>query len=174
MQWEGDEGNELVPAWSCNPVSTRRKARPASHIHLRNWVHTGIVRILYVYSISISQCCNIELHVRRLASFSHIQECCLTQASRQKGESQSQSPESVTWEEVQCRGGNRCWDCDAIQDAAWNHRQVGLYQLQDRGFQGVRFRLQLSEDTLNVSLGQTDLSICSLATEFSWGTWTST
>ena len=32
MEWEGDEGNELVPTWSCNPVSTRQKPRSASHI----------------------------------------------------------------------------------------------------------------------------------------------
>jgi len=51
MQWEGDEKNEPVHDWSCNPVSMRRKPRSASHIHLRNWVHTGIVSILYVCSI---------------------------------------------------------------------------------------------------------------------------
>jgi len=51
MEWEGDERNEQVLAWSCNPVSMRRKPRSASHIQSRNGVHTGIVRILYVCSI---------------------------------------------------------------------------------------------------------------------------
>jgi len=32
MEWKGGEWNEPVPAWSCNPVSTRRKPRAASHI----------------------------------------------------------------------------------------------------------------------------------------------
>jgi len=45
MEWEGDEGNEPVPAWSCNPVSTRRKPRAASHIRSHKWVDTGIGRI---------------------------------------------------------------------------------------------------------------------------------
>jgi hypothetical protein len=36
MEWTGDEENELVHAWSCNPVSMRWKPRSASHIQLRN------------------------------------------------------------------------------------------------------------------------------------------
>jgi len=51
MEWEGDERNEPVPAWSCNPVSTSRKPRSASRIQSHNWVHLGIVRILYVCAI---------------------------------------------------------------------------------------------------------------------------
>jgi len=51
MEWEGDEGNELEPAWSCNAVSTRMKPRSAFHLQSRNWVQTGIVRILYVFSL---------------------------------------------------------------------------------------------------------------------------
>jgi hypothetical protein len=38
MESEGDEENELVSAWSCNPVLTRRTPRSASHIQLRNGV----------------------------------------------------------------------------------------------------------------------------------------
>jgi len=48
MEWKGYEGNDPVCAWSFNPVSTRRKPHWASHIQSRNWVHTGIVRILYI------------------------------------------------------------------------------------------------------------------------------
>jgi len=48
MEWEGYEGNELVLAWSCNPVSMRQKPRSAFHNESRNWVHIGIIWILYV------------------------------------------------------------------------------------------------------------------------------
>jgi len=44
MEWEADEGNELVPAWSGNPVSTRQKPRSASHIQSCNWMRTGSVQ----------------------------------------------------------------------------------------------------------------------------------
>jgi len=36
MEGEGDEGNEPVPACSCNPVSMRRKPRSSWHIQSRN------------------------------------------------------------------------------------------------------------------------------------------
>jgi hypothetical protein len=32
IEWEGYEGNELLPSWSCNQVSTRRKPYRASNI----------------------------------------------------------------------------------------------------------------------------------------------
>jgi len=89
MEWEGDEGNELGPAWSCNPVSMRCKLHSASHIQSCKWVHTGIIRILYVCSIQFSQCCNFVLHGGHLASFSHFQRCFLTQASQAKCEPQA-------------------------------------------------------------------------------------
>jgi len=51
LKRKGDKGNELLPAWSCNQVSTRRKPRLVSHIQSRNWVLMGVVRILYVCSM---------------------------------------------------------------------------------------------------------------------------
>jgi len=48
MKEEGDEGNELVPAGSCNPVSTRRKPRSASRIQSRNEC-TRVLLDLHMY-----------------------------------------------------------------------------------------------------------------------------
>jgi len=73
MEWEGDEGNDPVPEWSCNPVSTRWKPQSVSYVQSRTWVLTGIVRILYVCSIYKSQWCSIVLDGGCLASFSHLQ-----------------------------------------------------------------------------------------------------
>jgi len=173
MGWEGDEGNESVPVWSCNPDSMRRKPRSASRIQSHNWVHMGSVRILYVCSIYISRWCNIELHGGCLASFSYLQRCFLTRLSRQQGEGQRQYPENGTRKEAKGRWANKCWTLDTVQEAAPNEHLAGLYQLRDRCFEGVGYRLQLSEDPPDVSLGQTDSSIRSLATVFCHATWTS-
>jgi len=50
----------------------------------------------------------MELDGGRLASFSHLQRCILTQASRQKGEGYSQCPEDGPREEAIGRRGNTC------------------------------------------------------------------
>jgi len=173
MEWKGDEGNEQVLAWSCNPVSTRRKPRLASHIQSHNWMQMGIVRILYVCSMQISWWCNIELHGRRLVSFSSLQRCCHTRASRQNGEGQSRYPENRACEEAIGRRGNKCWKLDSVRDALRNEHLAGLYQPQNRCFLWVRCQLQRSKDPLVVILGPIDSSIRSLATVFCRETWRS-
>jgi hypothetical protein len=115
MEWEGDEGNQPVPAWSCNPVSMRQKPWSVSHIQSRNWVHMGIVRIHYVYSILISRWCNFKLCAGRLTLFSHHQRCFLTRASRQLGKSQSQCTENGTWKETKGRRRNKYWNFDTCK-----------------------------------------------------------
>jgi len=174
MQWKGDKRNEPVPDWSCNPVSTRRKPCAASHIQLCNIAYTGIFRILSVCSIEISRWWNIERHGRPLTSFSHLKRCFLPGASQHKGVGQSQCPENRTREEAKGRWRNNWWNLDAVQEVVQNEFLVGLYQPRDSCFQGVRCRLQASEDRLDVSLGWTDSSIQSLVTEFCWETWRST
>jgi len=174
MEWERDERNEPVPAWSCNPVSTWCKPRWASHIQLRNWVHRGIVSILYVCSKYISRWCNIEVYGGCLALFSHLERCFLTQASKQQGDDQSQWPTNGTSKEAKGRRRNKCWNLYAVQEVAQNECLAGLYQPQDRCFQWVGCRLQLSKNPLDVSLVQTDSFIWSLAKVFCWETWAST
>jgi len=171
---EGDEGNEPVPAWSCNPVSARWKPRSASHIQLRNRVHIGFVWILYVCSIYISAWCSIELHWGHLGSISHCQRYFLTRLSQAPGEGQSQCAENVTPKAAKGRQGNKYCNLDAIQDAVQNERLAGLHQPRDRYFQGVSWSLQHSRDPLDVALDRTDSSIRSLATVFFQAPWTST
>jgi len=89
MKWNGHEWIEPVPSWSCSPVSTRREPRSATHIQRRNWVHTGIVRILDVCSIYIFWRCSFKLHAGRPALFSHLERCFLTWASRQKAKAKA-------------------------------------------------------------------------------------
>jgi hypothetical protein len=137
MECEGDEGNEPVPAWSFNPVSTRLKPRSASHNQSRNWVHTAIDRILYVYSISISRWSNISLYEVHIAWFSHLWRCFLTWVSRQQGEVQSQCPENGTCKYSKDWRGNNCWTLGHIQEAMRNECLVGLYQPWDRSFRRV-------------------------------------
>ena len=86
----------------------------------------------------------------------------------------SQCPENGTREEAKGRRGNKCWNLDAVQEAARNECLAGLYQPRDTYFQGVRCRPQLSEDPLDVPLGRTALSIRSLATVSCRATLTST
>ena len=75
-----------------------------------------------------------------------------------------------TLEEGKGRRGNKYSNLDAIHGAARNKCLEGVYPPQDRYFQGVRCRLQLSEDPLDVSLRQTDTLIRSLETVFCQGT----
>ena len=49
MEWEEDGGNEPVPAWSCNHVSTRQKHCLASHIQSRNRVPRALSEF-YMYA----------------------------------------------------------------------------------------------------------------------------
>jgi len=49
MEWEGDERNETIHAWSCNPVSTRRKPRSAMHIQSCNGYTRGLLEF-YMYA----------------------------------------------------------------------------------------------------------------------------
>jgi len=174
MEWEGDEGNEPVPAWSCNTASIRRKPSSASHFQSHTWVHAGNVGILYVCSIWISRQCNIELHGRCLALFPHLQRCFLTWASQQIGESQCLCPENGTPEEAKGRRGIKFCNLDTVQDAVRNECLAGLYQPWDRCFHAVRCRLQLAKDPLDAALGHTDSSIRSLATVFCRDAWSST
>jgi len=174
MQWEVEEANEPVAAWSCNPVSTRRKPHSSSHFQSHNWVHTGIVIILNLCSIWISRWCYIPLRGGHLASFSHIQRWFLSWASRQKGKGQSQCPDNRTCEEEKRRWGNKCWNLDAVQEAVRNEHLPELDQPRNRYFQGVICWLQLSKYPLDVSLGRTDSSILSLPTLFCPETWRST
>jgi len=125
MEWKGDEENEPVPVWRCNLLFTRRKPSTASNNQSHNRVHTGIIWILYVFSIYISQWCNIELPGERVVSFSHLQRCFLPWASWERGESQSQCPENRTREEAKGRRWNQCWHIDTIQEVALDEGQVG-------------------------------------------------
>jgi len=173
MESEGDEEYEPLPACSCNSFSTRRKPHSASNIPSPNWVHMGIVRIVYVCSIWISRWCSIELHGRRLAVCSRLQRGFLTRASQYKGKGQSQCPENGTCEEAKGRRGNKCWNWDTVQDAARNEHLAGLYQPRESCFQGVECHLQLTEDPLDVSLGQNDSLTRSLVIVFCREAWTS-
>jgi len=132
MEWEGDEGNEPVPAWTCNPVFMRRKPRSASDYQSHNGVHTRIITFRYVCSIWISCWLSIELHGGRLASFSHLVRCFLTWASLQKGKGHSQCPENGTCEDAKCRQGNKCWNLDTVQELVQNKCLAVLYYPRDR------------------------------------------
>jgi hypothetical protein len=89
MEWEGDEGNELVSTWSCNPVSMRWKPSSSCHIQLHNTVRRGIAIISYVCLIHISRWCNSELHGGLLASCSHVQKYFRTHVSWHHGKGQA-------------------------------------------------------------------------------------
>jgi hypothetical protein len=128
MEWKGDEGNQLVPAWSCNSDSTRRKPHSASHIQLHNWVQTGIVRSLHVWSILIPRWCNIALSRGRIASCTHVQRCFATQASQWQREGQTYCPDNRTREEAQGRRGNKCWNLDAVQEVVRNELLTAIHQ----------------------------------------------
>jgi len=166
MEWERDEENEPVHAWSRYAVSTRWTPRSASHILMHNGVHMGVVWILNVCSIQVSRWCKIELHEGRLVSISHVQRCFLTRPSRQNVDSHSRFPENGTRDEAKGRCGNKCWNLDTVQEVARNECLAGFHQPQDRCFQGVRWWLQHPEDPLDVSLCRTDSSIQSLGIVF--------
>jgi len=109
-----------------------------------------------------------------LCCFHTFKDVFLSREGRQKGKGHSQCLENGARAEAKGRRGNKCWIMDAIQDAARNERPAGFYQPRDRCFEGVRCRLQLSKDPFDVSLGQIDSSILSLATVFCRETWTRT
>jgi len=175
-QWNAKEMKEMsrFPFVVVTHLSTTQMPRTASQIQSCNCVHTGIVKILSVCMILISQWCNIELNGGRCPSVPHLQRCFLPRPSRQKVECSTQCPETGPREPAKGRQANNPWNLDAIQQAAHNECLAGLYQPQDRWFQGVRCRFQLSEDALDVSLVRTDSSIQSLATVFWWETWITT
>jgi len=127
MQWEGGNGNELLPTCSCNSVSMRRKLHSEFHIQSHNCVHMGIARILWVCSIWISRWCNIEVHPESFLLSSHLQRCFLALARQQKGNGQTQCRENGTCKEVNGRRRNKFWNFDGVRAVAWSESLVVFY-----------------------------------------------
>ena len=77
--------------------------------------------------------------------------------SCQTDEGQSQCPENGTQEDAKGRWENKCSNLVIIQKAAWNDHLTGLYHPQGIFFHPLRNWLQVSKDTVDVSL---DRQIC--------------
>jgi len=97
----------------------------------------------------------------------------LTWTSWKKSEGPRQCPENGTDEKANGRQENIFWNLDTIQEAARNECLLGSHRPQNRGFQRVECRLQLSEDSLDVTLGWTELLVPSLPIKICPETWTS-
>jgi len=174
MEWKGDEGNEPVPVWCCNPVSTRWNPHSLSHIQSR-FEYTWALLKVYMYAgytphdgATLSY---MEDAWRHFHTFKNV--FFLGRAGKKvKAKANALRIELVKKRKVD--NEKKRWNLDSIQGAARNEILAGSYQPCDTCFQGVTCRLQLSNDPLQVSLGHTDSSIRSLATVFCPESWTST